>query len=69
MKSSMPTVDEVKAALAALSHAQIQELAVLSGVPFMTLWNVRKGTTENPGLKTVNKFLPFVDRVADAARV
>lgn len=69
MKSSIPTVPQVRAALEALSHAQIQALAGMSGVPFTTLWNVRSGITENPGLATVNKFLPFVNRAAEPAKV
>lgn len=66
MKSSIPTPEQVRAALAKLGHAQLQELSARSGVPFNTLWNVRKGTTTNPGLGTVNKFFPLIGEVARA---
>lgn len=66
MKSSIPTSEEVRATLEKLGHAQMQDLASRSGVPFTTLWKVRSGATTNPGLTTVNKFLPFVKEVARA---
>jgi len=46
-----------------LTHAQMQRLAIASGVPFTTLWKVRSGTTTNPGIETVGKFLPYIDDV------
>lgn len=66
MKSSIPTASEVREALESLGHAQIQALAARSGVPFTTLWKVRSGTTTNPGITTVNRFLPFIREVAKA---
>lgn len=60
MKSSIPTAAYVSKQLQALGHAQIQDLAKRSGVPFTTLWNIRAGLTENPGLMTVKKFFPFL---------
>lgn len=60
MKSSTVTVSEVQSALKALGHAQILELSAVSGVPFNTLWNIRRGITTNPGLATINRFMSFI---------
>lgn len=67
MASSIPSVDEVRRCLKALGHSQLQALARLSGVPFTTLWKVRNGETENPGLETVRKFMPFLSAAREAA--
>lgn len=66
MSTSIPSVSQVRGKLSKLGHAQLQRLSRLSGVPFNTLWNVRQGTTENPGIETVRKFLPHVDSVRSA---
>lgn len=60
MKSNIPSTSELRASLLALGHAQMQELSRLSGVPFNTLWNVRKGATTNPGIETVSKFIGHI---------
>ena len=66
MSKQIPPVSDVKAELAALSHADVQELSRISGVPFTTIWKVRDGTTENPGMETVRKFWPHIDVVRDS---
>lgn len=48
--------------LAAMSHAELQQLSLKSGVPFMTLWNIRAGHTKNPRLNTLAKFWPIAER-------
>lgn len=67
MKSNIPAPDQVRLALEALTHAQLMELAALSGVAFNTLWNVRSGTTKNPGLKAVHQFFPLIGVVKPTA--
>lgn len=67
MTSNIPTPAQVKKALNTLGHAQMQELSALSGVAFNTLWNVRSGATENPGLKAVQKFFPLIEQVRKQA--
>ena len=47
MNTQIPPVSVVKGALAALSHADMQELARVSSVPFTTIWKIRDGTTTN----------------------
>jgi predicted transcriptional regulator len=56
MSTQIPSVIEVRAELESLPHSLVQELARISGVPFTTIWKVRDGTTENPGMETVRKF-------------
>lgn len=63
MKSNIPTVPQVRAALESLGHAQLQRLAALSGVSFTTLWSIRAGKRENPGIETVGDFMPLVAKV------
>lgn len=60
MNIVIPPVVEVRAELSGLGHARMQELAKLSGVPFTTLWKIKDGTTENPGIETVRKFWPYL---------
>ena len=61
MNPDIPSIEQLKAALCTLSYAQTVHLAKLSGVPFTTIWNVRKGSTENPGIETVRKFAPHIE--------
>jgi predicted transcriptional regulator len=68
MAPSIPTSAEVRAALEALSYARCNELAKRSGVPLTTLWNIRKGATENPGIETVGKFMPHALALIEADR-
>lgn len=60
MNTDIPTVDEIRDALKPFTHAPMQRLAKLSGVPFTTLWKIKDGTTKNPGVATVRQFLPHV---------
>jgi predicted transcriptional regulator len=66
MESTIPSQAEVQSDLLTLGHAQMQELARVSGVPFTTLWKVRSGETTNPGLETVRKFMAHFAEVAKA---
>jgi predicted transcriptional regulator len=67
MSSNIPPVSEVRAKLERLTTAQLKLLAASSGVPYTTLWKVRDGTTENPGLETVRKFMTHIRTVERAA--
>ena len=64
MINVVPTVEQVRAALAALNYAQLDRLSALSGVPFHTLRKVRDGETQSPRLDTVAAFLPHIDAAA-----
>ena len=46
--------------LLSLGHAQMQQMAQRSGVPFTTLWKLRSGETDNPRLETVRSLLPHL---------
>ena len=54
----IPTPIDLRSRLAALTHAQVQELARKTAVPFTTLWKVRGGETANPRLETVRAIWP-----------
>jgi hypothetical protein len=65
MELTIPTSDEVRAALAPLTPAQMQRLSELSGVPFHTLRKVRTGETGSPGIETVRSFAPHIKAVIE----
>jgi hypothetical protein len=60
MKLTVPSPDEVRAALSPLKVSQLQRLAKLSGVPFHTLRKVASGETTSPGIATVRAFAPHI---------
>lgn len=64
MSTTIPPIASVQQRLSALSHAEMQRLSAASGVPFTTLWKIRDGTTGNPGITTVSRFLDLIDVVA-----
>lgn len=57
MEQSIPTMDRVRALLGPLSMEQISRLGGLSGVPPTTIYKIKRGETENPGIETVRKFM------------
>lgn len=61
MVDSLPTVDEIRAALTPLSMRQLEGLSVLSGVPTTTIAKIRRGETTNPGIETVRRFVPHIE--------
>lgn len=64
MESDIPSVSAVRAALSNLSMRQLDELARLSGVPMTTIYKIKLGETENPGIETVRKFAPHISTAA-----
>ena len=65
MSTYIPTPEELRNLLAILRHAELQRLSKVSGVPFGTLWKVRVGDTQNPGIATVRAFYPHALRIAE----
>jgi transcriptional regulator with XRE-family HTH domain len=65
--SNITTTAEVRAALESLGHAQLQELAELSGVSFTTLWSIRSGERKNPGIQTVADFMACIEQARGGA--
>lgn len=63
MNDTIPSAEQVRAALAPLTLKQLDALAALSGVPAPTIYKIRIGQTENPGIDTVGKFMPHVRSV------
>lgn len=66
MQSKIPTAAEIRGLLESVSHAQMQDLAVRSGVPFTTLWKIKNGETENPRIETVGQFFHLIPEVKKA---
>lgn len=64
MSTALPSADEVRAALKALTIRQLRHLADLSGAAEATLIKIRYGQIENPGLDTVGAFWPHVAAAA-----
>ncbi len=63
----VPSLAQVAAALGLLRQPQLEKLSELSGVPVGTLWNIRSGKSQNPGIVTVAAFQPFVESLAAVA--
>ena len=64
MNTPLLSAEQVQAALAPLSLKQVDRLAELSGVPATTIYKIKRGETENPGIETVRKFLPHIEAAA-----
>lgn len=57
---NIPPTPKLRQRLSALTPAQLRKLHDLSGVPVATLQKIRLGTTANPGVETVRRFLPHI---------
>lgn len=69
MSTTIPSPAEVRAKLAPLTLAQLEELSKRSRVPFTTLVKLRNGQTENPRLETVHAIWPELIGAAGAPAV
>ena len=65
MLNQIPRAADIRAQLEKLGHAQTQELARLSNVPFTTLWKIRSGETTNPRIDTVCQFMGHIEAAAE----
>ena len=65
MLNQIPRAADIRAQLEKLGHAQTQELARLSNVPFSTLWKIRSGETTNPRIDTVCQFMGHIEAAAE----
>lgn len=61
MQANIPSAKELRELLAPMRYSDIRRISEASGVPFGTLWKVRSGETENPGIETVRSFLAHMD--------
>jgi hypothetical protein len=59
----IPSTQEVREGLEALSPLEVRLLSKKSGIPHMTLRNIRSGASENPGIETVRKFSGHLSRM------
>ncbi|CAB4158358.1 hypothetical protein UFOVP703_4 [uncultured Caudovirales phage] len=55
---SCPSSEQVRQALSLLTLSQLKRLAAQSSVPYMTLYKVRSGATQEPMLSTVHAIAP-----------
>lgn len=60
MLDSVPSAEIVRAALKPLTLKQLDRLAELSGVPMTTIYKIKLGETQNPGVETVRMFAPHI---------
>jgi hypothetical protein len=72
MSQTIPSAEQVVAALQQLSVRQLQRLADVSGVPVHTLLKIRigdkaKGGTADPRIGTVSQFWPLMSEVQGEA--
>jgi len=61
MDLNIASIAAVRAALAPLTLKQIERLGALSGVPPTTIYKIKRGETENPGIETVRLFAPHIE--------
>ena len=69
MDPHIPSAADLRQLLLAMGHAQVQQIALQSGVPFGTVWKLRSGETDNPRLETVRSLLPHLRSAAAAKAV
>jgi predicted transcriptional regulator len=67
MENDFPTIEQVRAALAPLTLRQLDKLGELSGVPATTIYKIKRGETENPGINTVRSFVAHIAEAKAAA--
>lgn len=60
MSTTIPSIGEIRARLAAIPLSELDRIADLSGVPLPTLTKIRYGQTANPGIETVRLFIPHL---------
>jgi len=65
MELTLPSAEQVRAALSPLTMKQLERLEELSGVPATTIYKIKRGETENPGVETLRRFLPHIATVVD----
>jgi transcriptional regulator with XRE-family HTH domain len=68
MNANLPSAAELRAALQRMRISDMERVAQAAGVPFATLMKIRTGTTSNPGLETVRKFIGHIDVSGDEAQ-
>lgn len=67
MHKILITAEEVRKLLETLSLRQLDQLSEMSGVPASTIYKIKRGETTNPGIETVRKFMPHINRLRKAA--
>jgi len=66
MNSAIPSAETVRAEMAPLSLKQLEKLSALSGVPFTTIYKIKRGETQNPGIETLRQFMPHLNEAKAA---
>lgn len=60
MNTHIPTLFDIRGELVKLTIRQLDDLGAISGVPATTIYKIRLGITQNPGIETVRAFLPHI---------
>jgi transcriptional regulator with XRE-family HTH domain len=64
MESNIPSTEELRSRLRALTPGQMRALAAFSGISVHTLIKIANGQTANPGIDTVRAFEPYIRAAA-----
>lgn len=67
MNTELPSAERVRERLKSLRLAEVDALALASGVPSSTLVKIRNGITPNPGIETVRKFFHLLPVAPDTS--
>jgi predicted transcriptional regulator len=68
METTIPSAESVRSMLDGLTLKQLEGVAARSGVPFSTIYKIKRGETKNPGIETLRQFMPFIELIgADGA--
>lgn len=62
-QTHIPAAGEIREQLSGLTREQLGVLAQCSDTPFPTLWKIKSGEIQNPGIDTVRKFFGLIETV------
>ena len=66
MSATIPSTEDLRRRLAGFDTRRLRVLAEMSGVPFTSLYNVKQGYSNNPGIEMVRRFFPHIRAAARA---
>lgn len=62
MATRIPSIQEVRQALLALTREEVRGLCAATEMPFTTVLKIRGGQTTDPGLETVRAIWPHLSK-------
>lgn len=67
MNTTIPSSDDVRAALTPFTRKQIKALGVVSGVSFHTIYKIQRGEIRQPNIDIVRDLMPHVEAMRSGA--